>query len=597
MRRITNLAPLLAVASIIIATSACVPEDEGGSCINPPQLANEDINGGATLRAGCYEVRSSLTLEEGLLTIEPGVEVIFFQDVGLTIRDEGRLHVRGKASSPVQMYGSVPERGHWKGLYFHDTDANENSLEYLELSHAGSSKWHGGGLSRGGIYVRADGVRLSIANSTFAENDQAAIVADGIDSDLRIDDSAFARNQTPIWIHPNRLGRLDGLTFTDNDNQHIRTSLGGSAEDVVDDQTVRDLGVPYLVSNTIDIDASVTVEAGTVVVFDQDAGLDVREAGRLSVNGNPDQPVVMTGLERERGFWKGLYFAQSLSGENVLDHVVIEYAGSDQWHGGGVSRGGIYARGDGVALRLHNVTLRENDQAGFVADGEAAQITIESSEFVDNEMPMWTHANLVGDISADTSVAGNDKSYVLVGRGSTTNVVVPQTWNTLDAPYRFDRTVKVTAALVLSPGMTLEFAQDVGMQVDEGSLVADASNGAPIRFVPAGEEPIKGFWKGVSFHRSLNTTNKLANVDIMYGGSSGWHGGSSSLANLHLRGGDNKSQVALDDVRLTGSEHWGLSVESEAIVSPCEGLKFQDNGIGDDGGHLHVDEDAIFACQ
>lgn len=366
---------------------------------------------------------------------------------------------------------------------------------------------------------------------------------------------------------------------------------------VVNDQLFRDLGVPYLVSDTIDVDASVTVEPGAHFVFEQDTGIDVREDGRLTVNGDPDKPILMTGLETERGFWKGLYFAQSLSGENLLENVIVEYAGSSQWHGGGVSRGGVYARGDGVALRIVESTFRENGQAGLVADGGGADISISASEFTANEMPVWVHANLIGRISADTSVAGNDKDYILVGRGSTTDVVVPQTWNTLDAPYRFDRTVKVEAALVLSPGMTLEFAQDVGFQVDEGSLVADASSGDPIRFVAAGEEPIKGFWKGVSFHRSLNTTNKLANVDITYGASSGWHGGSSSIANLHLRGGDHKSQVAIDDVRLIGSERWGHSVESEAIVSPCEGLKLQDNGIGDEGGHLNVDEDAIFNCQ
>ena len=596
MKRTPHVVALFVLLISAFALPACVPE-EGSSCADPPELTNEDINGGATLGPGCYEVRSSLTLEEGLLTIEPGVEMVFYQDVGMTIRDEGRLHVRGKASAPVQMYGSVPERGHWKGLYFHDTDANKNSLEYLELSHAGSSQWHGGAISRGGVFVRSDAVRLSVTDSTFAKNDQAAIVADGADSDLRISDSTFEDNETPIWVHPNLLGRLDGLSFVDNDNRYVRTALGGSGNDIVDEQIILDLGVPYLVSKTIDVDASVVIEAGAMFVFDQDAGMDVREAGRLSVNGDPDQPVILTGLENKRGFWKGLYFAESLSGRNDLEHVVIEYAGSEQWHGGGVSRGGIYARGDGVALRIDNVIFRSNSQAGFVADGEGADIDIISSIMTENEMPMWVPANLLGRISADTSVADNDKDYVLVGRGSTTNVVVPQSWNALDAPYRMNTTVKVESALELSPGMTLEFAQDVGMQVDEGSLVADASAADPIRFVPAGEEPIKGFWKGLSFHRSLNTTNKLANVDIMYGGSSGWHGGSTSIANLHLRGGDDKSQVALDDVRLVGSEHWGISVESEAIVSPCQRLKLQNNGRGGDGGPRYVGEDAIYECQ
>lgn len=563
------------------------------SCDNPQLLEEADVNGGVTLSAGCYSVESVLGVNDGLLTMEAGVQIVFGQDAGLHIGENGSIAVEGSDSSPVYLTGNVEERAYWKGLRFQDADSPDNSLDYVVLAHAGSEQWHGGDVSRGGIFLQGENNKLAISNSTFRQNAQAAIVADGSGTELTVADSTFEDNETPIWAHSNLLGGLSSLTFTDNDNAYIRTGL--SSESVSTEQTWPAIGVPYRSSSTITLDTTLTLAEGLTIMFEQGVGIQVIDEGRLTAVGSSENPITLTGVEEQRGFWKGIRYRDTRSSDNTLDYVVLEYAGSDQWHGGDISRGGIFAEGNGVALSVSNSTFRENAQAGIVADGRETDLSVSSSTFESNEMPLWLHANLVGGLAADNAASGNDEDYVQVGTGGS-EVSSNQTWQTLDVPYRIRNTPNVTADLVLSPGMTLEFNQDVGLDISGGTLVADGSSGDVIKFIAADGETLQGFWKGIQFRDSFSSTNKIANAEIRYGGSSGWHGGDASVANLFVRGGGSKAQVALDTVTISHSGSWGISVEGEGSISPCSGVTLEDNGDGSTGGDTSIHEDATYDC-
>jgi hypothetical protein len=330
-----------------------------------------------------------------------------------------------------------------------------------------------------------------------------------------------------------------------------------------------------------------------MIMFEQGVGMTVSGEGRLTAVGSSESPITLSGAEEQRGFWKGLYYVDTRSSDNQLDYVTIEYAGSDQWTGGGNSRGGVYVRGDGVALTIANSTFQENAQAGLVADGNGSDLSISSSTFTANEVPIWMAANVVGGLAADVSVSGNDDDYVEVAVGDR-GVSSNQTWQALDAPYRARNTVSVSGDLVIAPGTTFEFSQDVGLSVNGGTLSADATGGDPIKFIAADGETLKGFWKGIYFVNSLSSTNTIANAEIRYGGSSGWTGGSQSVANIYVRGGGSGAQVALDTVTVTDSASWGISVDGS--VSPCENVTLENNGEGSTGGNFRVDDDGTYAC-
>src|SRR5690554_2791793 len=181
------------------------PDNSNGelSCSNPVLLVADDLNGGRTLEAGCYLVESTITIDNGTLTLMPGVSIEFAKDTGLEVSGSGAFSAVGTAEKKIVLSGSVKERGHWAGLYFYGSNSPDNKLEHVVLSHAGSAQWHGGEVSRGGIFLRSASNRLHISNTTFSENAQAAIVADDGGVDFKLESSTFSKNEAPLWLHSN----------------------------------------------------------------------------------------------------------------------------------------------------------------------------------------------------------------------------------------------------------------------------------------------------------------------------------------------------------------------------------------------------------
>src|SRR5690554_163209 len=584
----TRLVPgVLALALAAPLMGACgdstdpETETEHGevSCTNPVLLERADLNGGRTIEAGCYRVEQSVTIDDGTLTLEPGVSIEFAKDAGLQFSGNGGFSALGTESDKIVLSGTEKERGHWSGLYFYGSNSPQNELDHVVLSHAGSSPWHGGAVSRGGIFVRGDDNRLHIRNTTFSQNAQAAIVAEGGNVDFKLESSTFSKNEAPLWVGANLLGDLSDLSFEQNDNSYIRTGL--VVESVDDAQTWHAFDIPYHVSNTLTLNTTLTLAPGVTIEFEQNTGVEISGEGRLSAVGTAEDMITLTGVEQQRGFWAGLYYYQTRSSANVLDYVTLEYAGSTGWHGG-TSIAGVYLRAEGVALSISNSVFRENAATAILADDDAVDLSVASTSFEKNELPISTAANTISKLAADLDFSENDASYILINYDSHgPTVSTNQTWNALAVPYRVAKSITITGDLTLSPGMTIEFQQNAGIDVDGGTLAADASAGERINLIPADGETVDGYWKGIYFHKSLSSKNIIANADILYAGSSGWHGGDASQAGVYLRaGGGDDSKVAMSDVKIAGSGGYGISIDAGSSVDPCSDVTLEDNVKG-----------------
>ncbi|MGM0559138.1 MAG: hypothetical protein ACQEVA_22325, partial [Myxococcota bacterium] len=84
------------------------------------------------------------------------------------------------------------------------------------------------------------------------------------------------------------------------------------------------------------IDGRLTVDDGTLEIspatqlyFSEDGAISVADEASLKAVGAENQPVCMQGEVAERGYWRGLNVGSSQG--NVLDHVVLEHAGSEPW--------------------------------------------------------------------------------------------------------------------------------------------------------------------------------------------------------------------------------------------------------------------------
>ena len=563
-------------ASTNAGTNADMGEKDADGCTI---LTSEAVSAGSNLAKGCYSTDEVLSVTGGVLELAAGVSIKFGENAGISVTSDGRLKAVGTSEDPIVLTGKEETAGHWAGVYFYQSSSTDNKLDHVTISYAGGDAWTGADDSRGAVYLRDSDVQVAISNTTFASNEFAGLHADGPEAKLTLDSSTFSKNALPILLPPNLVGPLgDDLTFEDNTTDVIELTSTDTTIDV--EQSWPAYTAPYRATGTVYVRAKLTVEPGATIEFTQDIGIDVQDEGRLNAVGEEGKEITFTGVENTRGYWAGLYFYQSRSADNKLDHAVVEYAGGAAWTGADDSRGGVYMRDEGVSLAISNSTFRENGFQGVHSDADDAELTISGTTFVQNERAIALTANNAKGLADDLVFENNDKDYVQVMGGT---VSTDQTWAALAAPYRFSEIVYVTKELTLTAGTIFEMDQDTGLEIStDGVLKADASGGDPIEFIPADGETVSGFHRGV--HIDSKKSNVLSNAKIISAGSEGWHGGSSSIAGLFISGEGN---VALSDIEISKSGSHGLSVDGEGTVTTCGNMTFNENT--DDDVHLDGD--------
>src|SRR5690606_24564593 len=67
-----------------------------------------------------------------------------------------------------------------------------------------------------------------------------------------------------------------------------------------------DAPVDYIITCEAKVNGKLTVEAGVVIAFEPDASLRIFEDGSLQMIGTEAKPFVLTGIQPEKGFWRGM---------------------------------------------------------------------------------------------------------------------------------------------------------------------------------------------------------------------------------------------------------------------------------------------------
>ncbi|MGB2985444.1 MAG: hypothetical protein WBE26_06130, partial [Phycisphaerae bacterium] len=227
--------------------------------------------------------------------------------------------------------------------------------------------------------------------------------------------------------------------------------------------------------------ATLTVNPGVMLRFQQSMEMTIASDGRLSAVGTEAQPIVFTGEGAIRGYWGGLRFYHSNSTDNRLDHVTIEY-------GGGYHDANLFLDGTSSSparVSITNCTLRDSGTYGFYFDGDSVVRAFSDNTITGNTLGAGNaSADVVGYLDDTSIYTGNDEDVVAI-RGST--VSTDQTWPGIDADYLIAGDVSVSAALTIAPGARLVFEAGRDMTVDsDGQLSAVGTKDQPIVFT--GEE-------------------------------------------------------------------------------------------------------------
>jgi hypothetical protein len=322
-------------------------------------------------------------------------------------------------------------------------------------------------------------------------------------------------------------------------------------------------------------DSFITLAAGSTFEFDENTGLVVHKA-RFHAAGEEAKPVTLTGAREVPGYWKGVIIQGSDSIDNAIEHAVISYAGASKNYGGVKPAALMFDNNYGKSTyKVHNTELSHSAGYGLYAEHNIELDFANNTLIKNKEGAAWVQPEILGQLDAESSYAGNEKDVVAVGGEKLRKVEA--TWPAIDVPYHVTKDLRVEddSFVTIEPGAYFKFDENTGLLVHKGKLMAKGTAERPIKF--SGAREAKGFWKGISVRGSSSIDNILENVVVEHAGSSKNFGGvqpagvmfdsnygqvSYRLKNLLVR--DSAAGVYIEkNVELLSDDCGGIKLETE----------------------------------
>lgn len=268
----------------------------------------------------------------GWLTLEPGVLMLFQDDMGLLVGSDGALTAVGSQDAPIVFRGEEEVAGYWRGLRFISGDAR-NELDHVTIAHGGSDT-HSGSVRPHNLYFAAGSGGARVSNTVLRDG-----IGYGLYAPRGTRLEAFTGNQLtgnalgPAFVDAPVAGQLLASSmYTGNGNDVV--TVYGYTSRITEPATWQDLGVPYRVDDAprgLYVDAELTLEEGVEILFPADLGLAVVE-GSLVAHGTMQNPIRFAA---DGASWQGIHVVR---GQASFEYATIENAGGVKW--GGVSVAG-----------------------------------------------------------------------------------------------------------------------------------------------------------------------------------------------------------------------------------------------------------------
>lgn len=325
--------------------------------------------------------------------------------------------------------------------------------------------------------------------------------------------------------------------------------------------------VDYLITCDYRIDSDITIEAGTVIAFEEGKGIGVETDGSLTAIGTASNPIVFRGEERVAGYWDGVWF-KSNSSKNILDFVLVSDAG----------HGYVFCCYDesSVAivdgrLSITNTTINNGEGHGLFMNDDAVLALYEGNAINNHKgAAIYMNPNNVAMLDGMGSSYSDNVHNVI--RIDAKRLTESQIWTANEIPYQVDgSSIGVDVDLELADGVDLTFQEGGSLAINEnGSFKVSGTAASPVRI--RGEEAVAGWWKGIAF--KSNSTKNVINFAEISDGGSGYVYCCSDPANITVFDG----RVSLTNSSVTNSAGFGLlATNADVYIDHFEGNSFRDN--------------------
>lgn len=360
------------------------------------------------------------------------------------------------------------------------------------------------------------------------------------------------------------------------------------SQDISSSRTLTDrnpTGVDYTIKGEISVKSSaiLTVEPGVTIQFEQDAALLMEDFGALKAVGTAAKPILFTGKQALKGFWKGLIFVGSNNTENQLSFCTVEYGGGDNY---------LYQEGNVVIgsndygaarVNINNSTIRRSSKAGFYVAGNSYVDNLTNNVITENDGAAAHFDSQAADqLKAGNDFSGNSENYVLIeGNG---HITKNMTWIKLNVPYGIKDEIYLEKTLTLAAGVQVLGLSNAGFYVDgegakTGKLVAAGTASAHVSLTAL--QATKGFWKGIFL---WGGEANLTYCDVDYAGAYKTFDTAYNAAIIAESYYDQVSSLTVTNCSVNNSAHWGIAVDTQPDAgSGGIGSTFQDNGISYSG--------------
>lgn len=248
------------------------------------------------------------------LELAPGLELRFTEAGALEVGSHGPggLTAQGTAEAPILFTAHEKRQaGAWGGVAVHAQ--GEATLAGVALEFGGR------GEDTGVIAVR--GGSLALTGATFRSN-KVGVWADDAARLPAFSDNKFVATPIAAQLPASLIGALAEDNAYDRDSR-IRTAGGPVKGEVV----WRAQGVPIEYTGDVNVDGTLTLEAGLALLAGPQAKLTVgqSEPAKLLVKGTAAAPVTLGPIAAGRDRWPGVALATNARG-NVLENLVLSEA-------------------------------------------------------------------------------------------------------------------------------------------------------------------------------------------------------------------------------------------------------------------------------
>lgn len=285
-----------------------------------------------------YYVEGNINVNDATLTIEPGAVFKFNADGKLSLGYSGSttLVANGTETENIVFTSSapVPAAGAWQGIAFWWNTLASSSMSYCEVNFAGKS-------STGAL--NAVDASFALNNCKIHNSSAIGIVMSG-DSYFTSMSNNIVQNiaSHALQMDSERLGTI-GLnnTFTCNTGYGINVTDG----DVTATSTWGKQTVPYYINVGVNINANLTIEAGTVMLFGADGQIDIGYSSNAQVTaiGTLTEPIIFSSSAASpaAGAWYGIQLWWNNLPNTKFDYCEFNFAGK----GSDLRRSAVHATG------------------------------------------------------------------------------------------------------------------------------------------------------------------------------------------------------------------------------------------------------------